>query len=281
MRECPPTESHGAGVVSIFPGMTSPISLLTDFGLTDTYVGQMKAALLQVCPGAVLVDLTHEVPAQDVRGGAFLLWSAVEAFPAGSLHLAVVDPGVGSTRRGVAAKTRRGDVLVGPDNGLLVPAIEQLGGLALAVELTAPEYWGPRRSRTFHGRDVFAPVVGHLAAGVPVERLGRALHHLEEPFSFPSPGEEDGCPVGEVLHVDTYGNLVTNLPGALLPARFRVHLGKTVIEDAPHAHYQVVAAGEPLSLVGSMGLLEVSVREGSAARVLGVERGARVRIEPR
>jgi len=256
------------------------ISLLTDFGLTDTYVGQMKAALLRVSPGAVLVDLTHDVPAQDVKAGAFLLWSAVEAFPEGSLHLAVVDPGVGSTRRAVAARTRRGDVLVGPDNGLLVPALEQLGGLDAAVELSTPEYWGPRQSRTFHGRDMFAPVVGHLAAGVPLERLGRALRDLERPFSFPPPGEENGCPVGEVLHVDTYGNLITNLPGAVLPARFRVQLGSTVIEDAPHAHYQAVAPGAPLSLVGSTGLLEVSVRDGSAAEVLGAGRGVRVRIEP-
>jgi hypothetical protein len=257
------------------------ISLLTDFGLTDTYVGQLKAALLRVAPGAVLVDLTHEVPAQDVKAGAFLLWSAVESFPEGSLHLAVVDPGVGSTRRAVAARTRRGDVLVGPDNGLLVPALEQLGGLDAAVELSAPEYWGPRQSRTFHGRDVFAPVVGHLAAGVPLERIGRAVRDLERPFSFPPPGEENGCPVGEVLHVDTYGNLITNLPGAVLPARFRVRLGSAVIEDAPHAHYQAVASGQPLSLVGSAGLLEVSVRDGSAAEVLGAGRGARVRIEPR
>jgi S-adenosyl-L-methionine hydrolase (adenosine-forming) len=256
------------------------VSLLTDFGLRDTYVGQMKAALLRVAPAAVLVDLTHEVPAQDVRGGAFLLWSAVEAFPEGSLHLAVVDPGVGSTRRAVAARARRGDVLVGPDNGLLLPALEQLGGLDAAVELSEPAWWGPRQSRTFHGRDVFAPVVGHLAAGVPLERLGRALAALEAPFSFPAPTVEDGCPVGEVLHVDTYGNLVTNLPGAVLPARFRVHLGPTVIPDAPHAHYQAVAPGGLLSLVGSAGLLEVSVRDGSAARVLGVGRGARVRIEP-
>ncbi len=257
------------------------ISLLTDFGLKDTYVGQMKAALLRLAPEALLVDLTHEVPAQDVKAGAFLLWSAVEAFPEGSLHLAVVDPGVGSTRRAVAARTRRGDVLVGPDNGLLVPALEQLGGLDAAVELNVPEYWGPRQSRTFHGRDVFAPVVGHLAAGVPLERLGRALRDLERPLSFPPPGEEDGCPVGEVLHMDPYGNLITNLPGAVLPARFRVHVGSRVIEGAPHAHYQTVDSGEPLSLVGSAGLLEVSVRDGSAARVLGVGRGARVRIEPR
>src|SRR3954447_13825890 len=133
------------------------VSLLTDFGTTDTYVGQMKAAILRVAPAATLVDLTHAVPAQDVQAGAFLLWTAVEAFPPGSLHLAVVDPGVGSRRRAVAVRSRRGDVLVGPDNGLLLPALEQLGGLGAAVELTESAYWGPLRSSTFHGRDLFAP----------------------------------------------------------------------------------------------------------------------------
>ncbi len=260
--------------------MSYLVSLLSDFGQTDTYVGQMKAALLRVAPGALLVDLTHAVPPQDVRAGAFLLWSAVESFPPGSLHLAVVDPGVGSTRREVAARARRGDLFVGPDNGLMVPAIEQLGGLAAAVELNEPAYWGPRQSRTFHGRDVFAPAAGHLAAGVPLERLGSPLQHLEAPFSFPPPTEEEGRPMGEVLHVDTYGNLITNIPGALLPARFQVRLGAAVIKNAPHAHYQTVAPGEPLALVGSTGLLEVSVRDGSAAEVLGVRRGERVHVVP-
>lgn len=256
------------------------VSLLSDFGVTDTYVGQMKASILRVAPSATLVDLTHAVPAQDVRAGAFLLWTAVEVFPAGSLHLAIVDPGVGSSRRAVAVRSRRGDVLVGPDNGLLLPALEQLGGLVAAVELTEVAYWGPLRSRTFHGRDLFAPVVGHLAAGVPLEKVGRSVERLEAPFQFPPPSVEDGCPVGEVLHVDTYGNLVTNLPGAQLPARFRVRMGLTVVEGAPHPHYQAVAPGELLALVGSAGLLEISARDGSAASVLGVDRGERVHIEP-
>lgn len=246
----------------------------------DTYVGQMKAAILGVAPSAILVDLTHAVPAQDVRAGAFLLWTAVEAFPRGSLHLAVVDPGVGSSRRAVAVRSRRGDLLVGPDNGLLLPAVEQLGGLDAAVELTEEVYWGPRRSRTFHGRDVFAPVVGHLAAGVPLEKVGRPVEQLQVPFRLPPPTEEEGLVVGEVLHVDTYGNLITNLPGAQLPARFRVRVGLTVVEGAPHPHYQAVAPGELLALVGSAGLLEISARDGNAASVLGAERGERVHIEP-
>lgn len=256
------------------------VSLLTDFGATDTYVGQMKAAILRVAPAASLVDLTHAVPAQDVRAGAFLLWTAVEAFPPGSLHLAVVDPGVGSGRKAVAVRSRRGDVLVGPDNGLLLPALEQLGGLSTAVELTDSTYWGPLRSSTFHGRDLFAPVVGHLAAGVPLERVGRSLERLEAPFRIPSPEVQAGLPVGEVIHVDTYGNLITNLPGAQLPARFRVRVGLTVVEGAPHPHYQAVPPGELLALVGSSGLLEISARDGSAASVLGAERGERVYIEP-
>jgi hypothetical protein len=260
--------------------MAPLVSLLTDFGLADTYVGQVKAAILRVAPRALLVDLTHAVPAQDVRAGAFLLWTAVEAFPEGSLHLAVVDPGVGSSRRAVAARSRRGDLFVGPDNGLLVPALEKLGGLAGAVELNTPAHWGPRQSRTFHGRDIFAPVVGHLASGVPLESVGRALERLETPFSFPPPTQERGALVGEVLHVDTYGNLITSIPGASLPERFTVRLGSAAIPDAPHAHYQAVPPGELLALVGSTGLLEVSARERSAASVLGASRGERVFIEP-
>lgn len=260
--------------------MSPLVSLLTDFGVADTYVGQMKAALLGVAPEVTLVDLTHAVPAQDVRAGAYLLWTAVEAFPPGSLHVAVVDPGVGSERRAVAARSQRGDVLVGPDNGLLVPALGLLGGLEAAVELTEPAYWGPRRSSTFHGRDVFAPVAGHLARGVPLERLGRPVEKLEAPFSFPRPAEQGGQLVGEVLHVDAYGNLVTNIPASRLPPRFRVYVGQAVISEAPHPHYMAVAPGALLALVGSSGLLEVSVREDSAEDLLGVHRGERVRVEP-
>ncbi|MCI0572413.1 MAG: SAM-dependent chlorinase/fluorinase [Myxococcaceae bacterium] len=260
--------------------MRPVISLLTDFGFSDTYVGQLKAAVLRVAPDAQLVDLTHAVPAQDVRAGAFLLWTAVEAFPSGALHLAVVDPGVGSARRAVAARTHRGDVLVGPDNGLLVPALERLGGLAAAVSLTEPRFHGPRTSSTFHGRDVFAPVVGHLASGVSLEELGPSLERLEAPFSFPAPRTSDGRIEGEVLHVDVYGNLVTNVPAELLPARFDVVMGPARIRGAPHPHYQAVASGEPLALVGSAGLLEVSVRDGSAAATFGVTRGAPLHLEP-
>src|SRR5437764_11323843 len=151
------------------------VSLLTDFGLADTYVGQMKGAILATAPSATLVDLTHAVPPQDVQAGAFLLWSAVEAFSAGTIHVAVVDPGVGSSRRGLAIRCARGDTFVGPDNGLLVPAVDRLGGALTTVSLSDQRFWrttATSASATFHGRDVFGPVAGRVACGVPLEDLG-------------------------------------------------------------------------------------------------------------
>jgi S-adenosylmethionine hydrolase len=250
------------------------VSVLTDFGVQDTYVGQMKAALLAVAPTATLVDLTHAVPPQDVVTGAFLLWAAVEAFPSGSVHLAVVDPGVGSDRRAVAAQARRGDLFIGPDNGLLVPALERLGGISGAVELREPGYWrASTPSATFHGRDIFAPVAGHLASGVPLPRLGRPVE-LQKPFELPQPKGLQG----EVVHIDGYGNLVTNLPADGLPERYVVSLAGRRIEPRPH--YQAVGPGELLALIGSSGLLEISVRDGSAAHTTAARRGTPVRVEP-
>jgi S-adenosylmethionine hydrolase len=250
------------------------LTLLTDFGSSDTYVGQVKGAILAVAPAVQLVDLTHAVPPQDVLGGAFLLWSAVEVFPPGSVHLAVVDPGVGSARRAVALQARRGDLFVGPDNGLLVPALERLGGLLRAVELTERRYWRPAPSSTFHGRDIFGPVAGHLAAGIALPDLGRPI---DDPLrlELPTPRGLEG----EVVHVDTYGNLVTNLPAAALPAAYRVHLGAWVVEPQPN--YAAAGPGALLALVGSAGLLELSARDASAAALTGAQRGTPVRLEPR
>ena len=248
------------------------ITLLTDFGLADTYVGQMKGAILAIAPQARLVDLTHAVPPQDVRAGAFLLWSAVEAFAAGTVHLAVVDPGVGSARRAIAIRARRGDVCVGPDNGLLSQACERLGGLDLAVELTQPGYWRPGPSTTFHGRDIFGPVAAHVASGVPLENLGPPVADVRR-VRWPPPRGLDG----EVIHVDTFGNLVTNIPGDHLPERYRVTLGGHTADAAPN--YQAVQPGALLALVGSAGLLEISARDASAASLTGATRGAPVSVK--
>ncbi len=254
------------------------VTLLTDFGLADTYVGQVKGAILGICPQAQIVDLTHDVPAQDVFGGAFLLWTAVDVFPPGTVHLGVVDPGVGTTRKALAVRSRRGDVFVGPDNGLLVPAIDRLGGAAIAVELTRRDLWRTDVSSTFHGRDVFAPVAAHLANGLRVEEAGTPVAELERPFRLGPPTKDDRGLVGSILHVDGYGNLVTNLPGSILPPRFAVTIHDHTIREAPHASYQAVATGTLLALVGSSGLLEIAARDASAAQIVGGRRGDVVRV---
>jgi S-adenosylmethionine hydrolase len=249
------------------------ITLLTDFGVDDTYVGQVKGAILAIAPSVTIVDLTHAVPPQDIQAGAFLLWSAVQAFPPGTIHVAVVDPGVGSRRRGLGIDTPRGAVLVGPDNGLLAPAADRLGGIHHAVELTQPEFWRPTTSVTFHGRDIFGPVAAHLANGVSLGRLGPTVTdvlHIELPIS-------DGRR-GEVIYVDTYGNLVTNLAGEDLPTHFQVVIGERTVRAA--AYYAAVRPGELIALIGSAGLLEISVRDGNAADVTGAHRGTPVSVEP-
>jgi S-adenosyl-L-methionine hydrolase (adenosine-forming) len=253
--------------------LTALITLLTDFGLDDTYVGQMKGAILSVAPLVKLVDLTHAVPPQDVQAGAFLLWSAVEAFPAGSIHIGVVDPGVGSNRRGIALRATRGDYFVGPDNGLLIPAVDHLGGSTEAVELTTAEYWRPNASSTFHGRDIFGPVAGHIANGIPLTQLGRPI---TDPVKLSLP-EPRGLR-GEVVHVDSYGNLITNLRAAILPPRYLVRLGSIQIPQA--IHYAQVDEGALLALVGSAGLLEISARNASADALTGAGRGTPVSVVP-
>jgi S-adenosyl-L-methionine hydrolase (adenosine-forming) len=246
------------------------ITLLTDFGTADTYVGQMKGALLSIAPAATLVDLTHAVPPQDVHAGAFLLWTAVEAFLANAVHLAVVDPGVGSARRALALQTQRGDYLVGPDNGLLMPAAARLGGIEGAVALPTPAH----ASTTFHGRDIFAPAAARLASGTSITQLGEPIEDLVQ-LTIPTPHAN----TGEVVHVDTYGNLVTNIPRESVSPEDTLSINGHAIPVKPY-----YAAAEPnmlLALIGSAGLLEISVRDGSAAERLLAQRGTRVKLSRR
>jgi S-adenosylmethionine hydrolase len=180
---------------------------------------------------------------------------------------------VGSNRRGIVLRAARGDYFVGPDNGLLIPAVDLLGGRTEAVELTNSEFWRPQPTSTFHGRDVFGPIAGHLANGIPLTQLGRFITdpiHL----SLPVPHGLDG----EVMHVDTYGNLITNVVGSTLPTQFQVRVGAQVIRAA--THYEQVPPGELLALVGSAGLLEISARNASADALTGAGRGTPVSVVP-
>lgn len=251
------------------------ITLLTDYGLTDTYVGQVKGAILSVAPDAAIVDLTHAVPPQNVFTGAFLLWTAVEAFVPGTIHLAVVDPGVGTARRPIALRARRGDLLVGPDNGLLVPACERLGGIDRAVELTEARFHGARRSTTFHGRDVFGPVAGHLANGISLEQLGSSIEDLDRSIGLP----RAKAGRGEVIHIDGFGNLVTSFWAEDLPPRFSVEIAGRIISGAPHPHFQAVGPRGLAAIIGSSGLLEICQRDGNAASMLGVGLGEPVVVK--
>jgi len=253
------------------------ITLLTDFGLTDPYVAMMKGAILSVEPRAQVIDLTHEVPRHDIATGAFLLERSVEFFPSGTVHLAVVDPGVGTERRPLLIRTRA-FTLVGPDNGLLSLAA-RAGGIEEIVHLTEAAYFRSPLSATFHGRDLFAPVAAHCAAGVPPASFGPPVKSCTM-LRRPSPRRRGGELLGAVLLVDRFGNCITNIErrhveqsGPLV-----VHAGGRRI-DGPVRSYHDAPADCPAALWGSYGLLEIAWREDSAARRLGLRHGAAVRVQ--
>lgn len=254
------------------------ITLTTDFGLRDPFVGIMKGVALSICPTARLVDITHDVAPQDVQGGALALEAAVPFFPGGTVHLAVVDPGVGTPRRALAIRAG-GHYLVGPDNGIFTFALEAPGWTAVSV--TAPEYRLPEVSQTFHGRDVFAPAAAYLAAGVPLERLGPVV---TDPVRRPLPGcrLDGGTLVGEVLDADRFGNLVTSIPAGWLQRLPGAGSLAVEVDGRPVGGlvgaYAEGGAGAPAVIVGSTGRLEIFVKAGSARAALGAERGAPVRV---
>lgn len=256
------------------------VTLTTDFGLRDPFVGIMKGVVLGICPDARLVDLSHEVAARDVLGGLLVLEAAVPFFPEGSVHLAVVDPGVGSRRRAIAVRSG-GHYFVGPDNGLFTLALERPG--SAAVRLEAARYRLPRVSRTFHGRDIFAPAAGHLAAGVPMEGLGPTAADLER-LRVPGCRMEGNTLVGEVIAADRFGNLITSvteerlrdLPGG---GAVTVEVAGVAV-GAPVSCYAEGRQAEPAVILGSTGRLEIFVRDGSAQARLGLQRGASVRVRP-
>ena len=256
------------------PRPSGVVTLLTDFGLDDPYVGTIKGVVLTLNPRARLVDLTHAVPPQDVQRAAVLLEGAWRFFPRGTVHLAIVDPGVGGARRPIAVEAG-GHYFVGPDNGLLGFCFDLPG--ARGVELADPRYHRPPVSRTFHGRDLFAPVAAHCSRGVPLAAVGAALRH---PVRLPGrrPRRVRGRVEGEVLLTDRFGNLLTNLTGRALPgppARGVLRIGSARIRGLVGTY-----ADRPRQALGaaidSSGRVEVFVREGSARQRLGIGPGAPV-----
>lgn len=251
------------------------ITLTTDFGLADGYVGTMKGVILGIAPAARLVDLSHEITPQNVPQAAYILRRAAPYFPLGTIHLAVVDPGVGSARRPLLVVTPQA-MFVGPDNGLFTFALDQPA--AQAYVLDRPETWLPQISNTFHGRDIFAPVAARLATGFAPDELGTPICDAVR-FDQPAPqrlGNDEI--VGHVIHVDRFGNLISDVPAAwLTDGRWRCEIAGQRLETLT-ATYADVAPGTLLALVSSGGTLEVAVREGNAARALDIGAGATVTL---
>lgn len=261
--------------------MRRTVALVTDFGTVDGYTGEMKGVLLSRAPEARIVDVTHEIAAGDVAAGAWALQRVWRRFPEDTVHLVVVDPGVGSDRRPVAVRAE-GRWFVGPDNGLLTHVLRRWR--AREARRLDPEAVGLEPlSDTFHGRDLFAPAAAHLAAGRPSEDLGgraevASLVTLEVAAPRRVGSREGPAEIhGEVLHVDRFGNLVTNVPSGWLPERPTVELGACRL-GSPGRSFASVEPGEPVLIRGSGGTLEICVRGGSAAEVLGAGRGASLRV---
>jgi S-adenosyl-L-methionine hydrolase (adenosine-forming) len=257
------------------------VALLTDFGTRDHYVGAMKGVILSVCPDATLVDITHDIPAHDIVTGALELAAAYRYFPGGTVFLAVVDPGVGSSRRGIAAAAG-GYRLVGPDNGVMSLVFRDDPSVAV-VELREKKYARPSISRTFEGRDRFGPAAGWLARGTELGAFGPAVLDpvMLEP-SQPTVGRD--AIEGEVVCVDRFGNLLTNISQETLDTFGRSDVSVEILTERISGLVATYAEAAPLefcALVGSSGRLEVALNGGSAANALKAGRGEVVRVKAR
>jgi S-adenosylmethionine hydrolase len=258
--------------------MNSPIiTLLTDFGLSDHYVAAMKGVMLGICPRARLFDISHEITPYAIPEAAYTLAQAWRYFPRGTIHVAVVDPGVGSARRAIVAEVG-GHRFVAPDNGLLSMILASRPRAKLR-EITATRYFRHPVSSTFHGRDVFAPVAAHLSFGLATSKLGKLIHNpILGDFAAPTQLTESRF-IGAVLKVDRFGNVVTNFDFAsfsrIATARFRLKAGPRTITRF-HSTYADAPNGEIFALKGSSGYVEISINQSSAASRTGLSAGAKI-----
>jgi S-adenosylmethionine hydrolase len=264
-----------------------PITFLSDYGTDDEFAGVCRAVIAQIAPGAPVVDLTHGIERQDVRGGAIALANAVPFCPPG-VHLAVVDPGVGSARRAVAVRSAEERYLVGPDNGLLSRALDRLGGAAEAVDLGRSPFRLEPLSATFHGRDLFAPVAAHLALGARLEEAGEPLDPSSlAALELPEPKLGEREVTAHAIHADAFGNVTLNLDAAML-AEGPLRQGERLEVRAPDGSFEAVWAGtfsdvepgEVLLHEDSSGALALAVNGGDAARLLDLRRDSEVTLRP-
>jgi len=250
------------------------IALITDFGTRDHFVAAMKGTILSINPSAVIVDITHEIDPQNRREAAFTLAACYRDFPTATVFVAVVDPGVGSDRRGIAVEGG-GYYFVGPDNGVLSPALKHESKV---VELNRPEYFSERVSNTFHGRDIFAPVAAYISKGMWLEEFGPTIYdpvHLEHS----KPQKSGDSLTGEIIHIDRFGNLITNLTRDDLPEKFTIRLGNQVIGNHCRS-YSEAGRGEIITIMGSSEYLEIAANLASAEQLTNAKVGQPVRLTP-
>lgn len=257
--------------------------MLSDFGIKDQYVASMRGAILSINPSIQIVDITHQIPKYNIRIASFILAQSALIFPRGTVHMAIVDPGVGTKRLPIIIKTKNYH-FVGPDNGLLAAAAEE-DNIVSIHKIEKSKYMRQEVSSTFHGRDVFAPAAAHLASGVKIQKFGARLHAITR-IEQVAPQFEDARVKGEVTAIDSFGNVVTNIPGHEIMARIKqgerllVKFGRSELNVPFLQTYGEVREGEILSLVGSSTFLELGINRGNfAEKFHDVEMGMRVEIE--
>lgn len=259
--------------------MKGVISIITDFGERDGWVGTMKGAILRINPKAKIVDISHGIAPGDILEASLILQASFPFFPPGTIHLCVVDPGVGSKRRAIVVATPR-YTLVGPDNGLFTPIYQREDYQAWEIT-NRGLFYSPLPSQTFHGRDIFAPVAAYLSRGLAAEKVGPQIEDLVR-AEFPSPLVSSREIKGEVIHIDRFGNLTTNITKELFEKRirnspFELRIGRMVSNNLSHS-YADGPKGKLLAIWGSWGYLELSVNQGSAQKLLSISKGAKLTI---
>ena len=252
------------------------ITLSTDFGIKDGFVGVMKGIIYGINPQARIVDITHHIPPQNIDAGSFILQNSYKHFPKGTIHVVVVDPGVGSRRR-ILAVAANNHFFLAPDNQILKYIFYKNETLNVA-EVLNKRYFSKKISRTFHGRDIFAPVAAHLSKGVPIENLGEIITDFDR-GRIQWPVLSENKITGTIIHIDTFGNLISNIEeNDLLNRAIRIRVGKINLNNLSNS-YAEVNIGEPLAIFGSSGFLEIAVRNGHAQNHLSLNIGDRFEID--
>jgi S-adenosylmethionine hydrolase len=251
------------------------ITLTTDFGTSDHFVGAMKGVILTIAPRVTIVDITHGITPFDINEAAFTISQAWRWFPKGAIHVVVVDPGVGTARRPILVEAG-GHRFIGPDNGVLTMIFEEFARARVRA-IENPKLMLKDVSRTFHGRDVFAPVAAHLARGVAAARVGKLIHDAVRSVGLAPVSTKKNSWIGRVLKVDRFGNLITNFRADILSEPFELQVGSEVIRRLVQ-NYAECAEGEVAAILGSSGFVEISVNQGSAAERLGCAAGAEIEL---